>query len=70
MKNDFEAIQSKIKKRQIANLEIVSLLSKIVEKHPELRFCQILTILNLDKDRFYEESVDTFKELKKLAEKL
>ena len=68
MKNDFEEIQSKIKKRQTANLEIISLLSSIVEKHPELRFCQILTILNLDKDKFYEESVDTLKELKKLAE--
>jgi hypothetical protein len=68
MKNDFEAIQSKIKKRQTANLEIISLLSNIVEKHPELRFCQILTILNLDKDKFYEESVDTLEELKKLAE--
>ena len=67
-KNDFETIQSKIKKRQTANLEIISLLSNIVEKHPELRFCQILTILNLDKDRFYEESVDTLEELKKLAE--
>ena len=41
----------------------------IVEKLPELRFCQILTILNLDKDLFYEESVDTLKILKKLAEK-
>ena len=69
MKNDFEEIQAKIKKRQTANLEIISLLSNIVEKHPELRFCQILTILNLDKDKFYEESVDTLKELQKLAEK-
>ena len=69
MKNDFEEIQSKIKKRQTANLEIISLLSNIVEKHPELRFCQILTILNLDKDKFYEESVDTLKDLQKLAEK-
>lgn len=68
-KNDSEAIQSKIKKRQVANLEIISLLSNIVEKHPELRFCQILTILNLDKDKFYEESVDTLKDLTKLAEK-
>ena len=67
-KNDYETIQSKIKKRQTANLEIISLLSNIVEKHPELRFCQILTILNLDKDKFYEESVDTLEELKKLAE--
>ena len=68
MKNVSEVIQIKIQQRQIANLEIISLLNNIVEKHPELRFCQILTILNLDKDKFYEESVDTLKELKKLAE--
>lgn len=68
MKNVSEAIQIKIQQRQSANLEIISLLSNIVEKHPELRFCQILEILNLNKDKFYEESVDTLKELKKLAE--
>ena len=68
MKNISEAIQIKIQQRQSANLEIISLLNNIVEKHPELRFCQILEILNLDKDKFYEESVDTLKELKKLAE--
>lgn len=68
MKNVSEAIQIKIQQRQTANLEIISLLSNIVEKHPELRFCQILEILNLNKDKFYEESVDTLKELKKLAE--
>ena len=68
MKNISEAIQIKIQQRQTANLEIISLLNNIVEKHPELRFCQILTILNLDKDKFYEESIDTLKELKKLAE--
>ena len=68
MKNVSEVIQIKIQQRQSANLEIISLLNNIVEKHPELRFCQILTILNLDKDKFYEESIDTLKELKKLAE--
>ena len=68
MKNVSEAIQIKIQQRQTANLEIISLLNNIVEKYPKLRFCQILTILNLDKDKFYEESVDTLKELKKLAE--
>ena len=68
MKNVSEAIQIKIQQRQPANLEIISLLSNIVEKHPELRFYQILEILNLNKDKFYEESVDTLKELKKLAE--
>ena len=68
MKNVSEAIQIKIQQRQTANLEIISLLNNIVEKHSELRFCQILEILNLNKDKFYEESVDTLKELKKLAE--
>ena len=68
MKNVSEVIQIKIQQRQSANLEIISLLNNIVEKHPELRFCQILEILNLNKDKFYEESVDTLKELKKLAE--
>lgn len=68
MKNVSEVIQIKIQQRQTANLEIISLLNNIVEKHPELRFCQILEILNLNKDKFYEESVDTLKELKKLAE--
>ena len=61
MKNVSEAIQIKIQQRQSANLEIISLLNNIVEKHPELRFCQILEILNLNKDKFYEESVDTLK---------
>lgn len=69
-RNDSEIIQGKIKKRQISNLEIVNILNSIVNRHPELRFCQILTILNLDKDKFYEESVDTLKNLQKLAEKL
>ena len=68
MKYVSEVIQIKIQQRQTANLVIISLLNNIVEKHPKLRFCQILTILNLDKDKFYEESVDTLKELKKLAE--
>ena len=68
MKNVSEVIQIKIQQRQSANLEIISLLSNIVEKHPELRFCQILEILNLNKNKFYEESIDTLKELKKLAE--
>jgi len=69
-RNNSEIIQDKIKKRQISNLEIVNILNSIVNRHPELRFCQILTILNLDKDKFYEESVDTLENLQKLAEKL
>ena len=67
-KNNFEEIQSKIKKRQIANLEILKILNIIVERFPQLRFTQILTNLELDKDLFYEESVDTLNNIKKQLE--
>jgi hypothetical protein len=63
MKNIFESIKDKIDNRQVSNFGIIILLIKIVKQYPELRFCQILTILNLDKDRFYEESVDTLKRI-------
>lgn len=41
--------------RQPFNLKIVDLLKKIIENNPDLRFTQILSILELDKDKFYEE---------------
>lgn len=65
-KEGFNLIQEKIARRQSANLEIINLLSKIVNENPELRFCQILTILELDRDKFYEESTDTLHHIKKL----
>jgi len=67
-KNDSEAIQIKIQQRQSANLEILKILNMIVERFPQLRFTQILTNLGLDKDLFYEESVDTLNNLKKQLE--
>lgn len=61
--NVSEDIQLKIKERQSSNLEILSFIRNIVEKYPELRFCQILAILKLDEDRIYEESSDTLKSI-------
>ena len=67
-KNASEAIQIKIQQRQSANLEILKILNMIVERFPQLRFTQILTNLGLDKDLFYEESIDTLNNLKKQLE--
>lgn len=67
-KNISEAIQIKIQRRQSSNLEILKILNIIVERFPQLRFTQILTNLGLDKDLFYEESVDTLDNIKKQLE--
>ena len=67
-KNISEAIQIKIQRRQSSNLEILKILNIIVERFPQLRFTQILTNLELDKDLFYEESVDTLNNIKKQLE--
>jgi hypothetical protein len=61
---------NKISVRQESNKEIVEILNKIVEDYPEMRFCQILTILSLDRDRFYEESCDTLKKIKECVKNL
>ena len=61
--------KEKIKKRLSSNLEIIKILSTIVNKHPELRFTQILFILSLNKCDFNEESVDTLHKLEKFLEK-
>ena len=68
-------ITEMINKRQEANREIIEILSDMVERHPDLRFGQILAITEcieyisdsrpyidtLDvKDPFPEESVDTW----------
>jgi len=68
MKNGFEVNLARIKQRQTANLEILKILNIVVNRFPDLRFTQILTILNLDKDLFYEESVDTLEHIKKQLE--
>jgi hypothetical protein len=60
-------IEKKLDMRQDCNREIVKILKEIVDNNSALRFSQILSMLELDKDRFNEESVDT---LKSIREKL
>ena len=63
--------------RLTSNLELVDFLSKLVVKHPDLRFGQILVNYGfiecetntydftvIVKDPFYEESIDTLKRVK------
>lgn len=47
--------------RQEANQEIVKRIAAIVDKHPELRFGQIMSMLSLEETLFYEESTTTLK---------
>ena len=55
--------QLKCMNRSESNLAILNLLFKIVYKHPELRFTQMLSLLDLDKDKFHEESSVTLKNI-------
>lgn len=57
----------KHKTRLDYNRNILEMLSKYCETHPDLRFHQTLFALELDnkyKDLFYEESKDTLEKLK------
>lgn len=55
--------------RYSANLQILQLLSELVEAYPDWRFQQILQNVDIStrdgKDLFYEESVDTLNTMKK-----
>ena len=64
LKNVDKEIEQKLKLRQKANKEILCIIEKLVNDNSQLRFCQILTILGLDNDRFMEESVDTLARIK------
>ena len=62
-------IETKLENRQAANKQILKIIEELVDNNSQLRFCQILTILGLDDDRFMEESVDTLEAIKnKVAE--
>lgn len=58
-------MDDKIKSRYQYNCAIIFKLSQLVEKYPELRFIQLLQAIGIvdadGRDRFYEESVDTWK---------
>lgn len=51
-------------KRQDYNRAIIDMIRMIVVKYPDLRFTQILSMLGLDNDAFYEEPDDTCKRIK------
>ena len=56
-----------ITKRQKYNRELLKIISKEVEAHPELRFIQLLWDLGIvsAEDRFYEESDETLSRIRK-----
>jgi hypothetical protein len=67
--NIAKEIETKLENRQDANKQILKIIEELVDNNSQLRFCQILTILGLDDDRFMEESVDTLEAIKnKVAE--
>ena len=67
--NIAKEIETKLENRQAANKQILKIIEELVDNNSQLRFCQILTILGLDNDRFMEESVDTLEAIKnKVAE--
>ena len=44
-----------------ANLLILKELETYLKKYPDLRFCQALFALDLDKDTFFQEPIVTLK---------
>lgn len=63
-------IQKEIELRQESNQEILSILKNIVDNEPDMRFCQILSVLGFGDDRFNEESVTTLKKIKEILQNL
>lgn len=63
-------IKNKLETRQDCNQEIIKILKELVDNNSALRFCQILNILDLDKDRFNEEPIDTLKLIKEKLENI
>ena len=67
--NIAKEIETKLENRQAANKQILKIIEELDDNNSQLHFCQILTILGLDDDRFMEESVDTLEAIKnKVAE--
>lgn len=56
--------QEKIALRKWANMQILDKLKELFEQHPDIRFCQMLSILDvIDGDIWNEESIDTLKHI-------
>ena len=74
----FLYLQGMKRNRNKYNKEILNIMIDIIDRFPDIRFCQLLCGLGLPyqdvdcnggvKDRFYEESQDTLAGIKKWAE--
>ena len=60
-----EQFKDNVQKRQSSNYKIINAIIKLINEYPELRFGQILHMLNLHNIDFYEESIVTHKNLVK-----
>lgn len=70
--NHNKIYEEKVKKRQESNKKLLTILKEQIINYPNLRFIQILWMLNIidEEDRFYEESEETLKIVLKKLNKL
>ena len=66
MELELHKFKQKAENRREYNIKCLNVLADIMLEHPELRFGQILAILKLDGDIFYEEPVDTYERIKNI----
>ena len=62
-----ESYKNKVLQRHESNKKLIDKLSNLVDKHPDLRFGQILIaygFVKSDTDLFYEEPIDTLKNIR------
>ena len=64
LQEDLFKFKDKFEKRQEYNVKCLDIIRDMVLRYPDLRFGQILSILNLNGDIFNEESVDTYERIK------
>lgn len=64
LQEDLLKFKDKFEKRQEYNVKCLDIIRDMVLRYPDLRFGQILSILNLNGDIFNEESVDTYERIK------
>ena len=58
---------NKVSKRFYYNLKILKFLAEFLGKNPYLRFCQLIDILNKNKNYYFEEPEDTLKRYEELS---
>ena len=66
MEESLKEFKEKAEKRQEYNIKCLNIVRNMVFNQPCLRFGQILAILKLDGDIFYEESVDRYERIKNI----